>query len=78
MATNVRLLRRSEVELRCSLSRSEIYRRLERGEFPVPLAIGGRAVRWLEHEIVGWIESHPRSETHAPCSGGVGPSPEGE
>ena len=76
MLTNVRLLRRVEVERICGLSRSEIYRRLARNQFPVPVSIGGRAVRWHECEVVRWVNSHPRARTHS--SNGIAPSPKGE
>jgi prophage regulatory protein len=49
---NNRLIRRPEVEARCGLSRSAIYRRIADGTFPKPVTIGdGRAVGWIEYEI---------------------------
>lgn len=64
MVAAQRLLRRAEVEHLCGLSRSQIYRMLEEGKFPVPVTVGARAKRWREDEIALWIESRPRSETH--------------
>lgn len=78
MATEVRLLRRGQVENLVGLSRSEIYRLLSRNQFPVPIVVGARARRWYEHEILEWIESHPRSKTHAPSSSEFGPSKIGD
>ena len=78
MSTEIRLLRRAEVESVCGLSRSAIYRRLQAGTFPIPVSVGDRGIRWYQHEILKWIESLPRSETHAPLSGEVGPDLRGE
>jgi prophage regulatory protein len=51
------LLRRDEVEARTGLSRSTIYRLLERQCFPqkIDLVGNGRAVAWLESDITNWI-----------------------
>lgn len=46
-----RILRRPEVEAATGLSRSSIYARMSRGEFPRPVRIGTRAVGWVETEI---------------------------
>ena len=78
MSTEIRLLRRAEVESFCGLSRSAIYRRLEAGSFPIPVSVGRRGIRWYQHEILEWIESLPRSETHAPISGEIGSDLRGE
>jgi prophage regulatory protein len=49
------ILRRSRVEELTGLSRSTIYELMENGKFPRPISIGaGRAVGWLEDEIVQW------------------------
>ena len=58
---NDRLLRREEVEARCGIARSTIYRLMNEGLFPQPLRIGGRTVRWLESEIIVWLASLPRA-----------------
>lgn len=47
-------LRRADVERVTGLSRSTLYAKMERGEFPHPVKIGGRAVGWLESEIQDW------------------------
>ena len=51
----VRFLRLPEVQRRTGLSRSTIYVRLERGLFPRPVSLGGRAVGWIESEVDEWI-----------------------
>lgn len=58
------ILRRKQVEARTGLSRSTIYAKL-RGNpkrpsdfdptFPKPVAIGVRAVGWVEAEIEAWL-----------------------
>jgi len=46
------ILRRKQVEARCGLSRSSIYRRIGDGTFPRPVTLsGGRAVGWIEREV---------------------------
>ena len=56
-----RLLRRSEIEVKTGLTRSTIYRLMRAGEFPEPLKIGPRAVRWRATEIESWIAERPRA-----------------
>ena len=56
-----RLLRRPEVEQRCGLTCSTIYRLMDEGRFPRPLRVGPKAVRWLESEIGAWVASRPRA-----------------
>jgi prophage regulatory protein len=38
------------------LSRTVIYDRMARGEFPRPIQIGGHRVAWLKSEVEKWIE----------------------
>ena len=56
-----RLLRRAEVEDRTGLSTSTIYRMMREGNFPVPLKISPKAVRWPASEIEAWLVSLPRA-----------------
>jgi len=56
-----RYLRRCEVELSTGLSRSTIYRRINKGSFPAPYNLGGNCVRWREHDLVEWKQSHSRA-----------------
>ena len=60
-----RLLRREEVETRCGLARSSIYREMRAGRFPTPLKIGPRAVRWPASEIENWLSERPRATGEA-------------
>ncbi len=53
MAT--RILRLPEVKNRTGLSRSSIYLRISKKEFPQSVSLGGRAVGWLESDVEGWL-----------------------
>ena len=72
MSNADRLLRREEVERRCQISRSTIYKLMRVGAFPEPLRIGSRAVRWSQREIEGWIASRPRATGDRPGPGASG------
>jgi len=50
------ILRLPQVKVRVGLSRSGIYQKISRQEFPRPVQLGARAVGWLESEIETWIE----------------------
>ncbi len=38
------------------LSRSTIYLKMSRGEFPRPISLGKRAVGWCQSDIENWLE----------------------
>jgi prophage regulatory protein len=50
-----KFLRLTEVQRRIPYSRSTIYLKVSRGEFPQPINLGARAVGWLESDIDEWI-----------------------
>lgn len=52
-----RLLRRPTVEALTGLSRTGIYDRVRRGEFPAPVSLGASAVAWVESEVNAWIQA---------------------
>ena len=54
-----RLLRRREVEQMVSLSRASIYRLADSGDFPHPIRVGPRAVRWRLRDIEQWMSERP-------------------
>ena len=58
-ADDVSLLTRQQVEERCAIGRSQIYKRMELGEFPRPVYVGA-AARWRSDEVAEWIDSLPR------------------
>ena len=49
------ILRRKQVQARTGLSRSTIYLYIKVGLFPKPVALGPRAVGWIESEVSDWI-----------------------
>ena len=54
------ILRRPRVEAATGLSRSQIYLLMSLGKFPLPIPLdgnGGRAVGWLENEILDYQEA---------------------
>ncbi len=50
-----RLLSMKQVMERIPLSKTEIYRRIKRSEFPQPITIGRNRIAFLEREIEEWI-----------------------
>jgi prophage regulatory protein len=48
------LLKRQQVEQRTGFRHSWIYEEVRAGNFPKPVRIGSKAVRWLDHEIDAW------------------------
>ena len=51
------ILRRPQVQQRTGLSRSTLYQYIKDGEFPKSIALGPRAVGWLESDVSDWISS---------------------
>lgn len=58
-----RLLSRWEVERLTGFKRTTLYARIAAGTFPAPLRDpdGGRAVRWLESDVLAWIARWKRA-----------------
>jgi prophage regulatory protein len=55
MAQPQTFLRRPDVSRATGLPRSSIYERVAAGTFPKPVPLGdGRAVAWIEAEIIDW------------------------
>lgn len=52
-----KILRCKEVQQAIGLSRSTIYRMIERGDFPRPQKLGLRAIGWRESAISEWMEA---------------------
>lgn len=60
------ILRRKQVEHRTGLSRSTIYAKLRQNPkrpadfdptFPRPIAVGAKAVGWIEAEVEAWLSA---------------------
>jgi prophage regulatory protein len=66
-STEERVLRLREVISRTGRARSSIYADVKAGRFPTPIAIGARAVGWLETEVTLWL----RERISASRQGGV-------
>ena len=54
-STSLSFLRLPEVRKRVGFSRATIYNLMSRGEFPRAVALGPRAVAWLDSEVTEWI-----------------------
>jgi prophage regulatory protein len=52
-----RMMRRPEVESVTGLSCSTIYEWMSKGKFPLPVALGSKAVAWRKSDVDAWIES---------------------
>ncbi len=52
---SLKVLRLPDVIARVGLKRASIYQRIQMGIFPKPVPLGPRAVGWLEHEVVAWL-----------------------
>lgn len=52
---NSRLYSLKQVLERIPLSKTEIYRRIKRGEFPQPVRIGANRIAFLDEQIEEWI-----------------------
>ena len=57
-----RLLRLKEVVQMVGLSRTSIYRLVDSGDFPHPIRVGPRAVRWRLRDIEQWMFGTPLSQ----------------
>ena len=54
-----RLLRFSEVMAITGLIRSSLYRRLAADEFPEPIMVGPRSIRFKQDDVERWVDSRP-------------------
>lgn len=60
----MRIIRLKEVEGRTGLKRSTIYRRIQRGLFPMNIKMGTRTSGWVDTEITSWIEQQIEKSRH--------------
>lgn len=51
-----KIIRLPEVIQETGLSRSIIYLRMSKGDFPQSISLGDRAVGWLQKEVNQWLE----------------------
>ena len=59
----LKVLRRSEVQLRTGLPCSSLYALMAQGAFPQPIQLSVNRVGWLEHEINDWIAQCAQSRS---------------
>ena len=55
------LLDITEVVARVGMARSSIYVQMRLENFPLPIRVSPRAIRWIGSEIEDWINSRPRA-----------------
>ncbi|KMQ76391.1 helix-turn-helix transcriptional regulator [Marinobacter subterrani] len=62
----MRVLRIEEVRAKTGLAKSTIYKYADRGIFPRPIPLGGRAVGWIDSEVHEWLQEKQvdRDMTH--------------
>ena len=65
MTTEVRLLRIGEVCRRVSISKPQIYKLMQRAEFPKPIQLSTQGRAWRSDEIEEWIEARTRQRDRA-------------
>jgi len=51
----IKILRLPSIIELTGLSRSTIYLRISKNEFPAPVSLGGRAVGWVEDDVNQWL-----------------------
>jgi predicted DNA-binding transcriptional regulator AlpA len=56
-----------DVALLTHMSRVTLYRLVRAGNFPVPVAISGRSIRWTEDDIAVW-QDNLRRKQYGPCA----------
>ena len=55
------ILRLPMVKAKTGLGRSSIYKGIKAGTFPSPVALGPRAVGWIESSVNDWVASRPNA-----------------
>jgi len=53
---SIKILRLPAVKELTGLSRSSIYLRISKNEFPASISLGDRAIGWVEDDINQWLE----------------------
>ncbi|HID3655814.1 TPA: helix-turn-helix transcriptional regulator [Serratia marcescens] len=56
MTERKRFIRLPEVLERTGFGKAWIYRLISRGQFPAPIKLGDRAIRFVESEVDEWID----------------------
>jgi len=69
-----RMLRMHDVLAATGLSRSTIYLKMAKGEFPNAVKLGERAVAWPQVDIERWIQERVDASRPVPAGAGVRPA----
>ena len=62
-----RLLTIEEVKSRVRVGTATLYRWMASGQFPEPLRVGPKCIRWPSAEVETWLQSRPRGVGRRPC-----------
>lgn len=62
LAKKTRLIKRRDVQRLTGLTRAQIRRLEEEGNFPARRKLGDRAVGWMLVEVVDWVKSLPAAK----------------
>ena len=55
-----RLLKFAQVVEITGIGRSQLYRKIASGEFPDPIRVGPKSIRFREDDVQQWVDSCPR------------------
>jgi len=61
------LIRLPQVKQCTGLSRSTIYSLIKKGDFPVSVALGARAIAFVKSEVDEWIQERIASRSNSLC-----------
>jgi prophage regulatory protein len=76
-AAAARFLRLPEVKQITGLPRSTIYDKMQRGEFPSSINLGGRTVAWISGEIQDWVAQRIKASRNLAGNESAVPAPRG-
>lgn len=62
-----RIIRLPEVKEKTGLSRSSIYLRMSKGDFPQSISLGERAVGWVEVDVDQWLDARISASKKQEC-----------
>lgn len=65
-----RILRLPDVMATTGLSRSTIYLRISKGEFPKQISLGGRAIGFVASDINDWLNQKIEASRKTDLTGG--------
>ena len=59
------LLTREQVEAMLGVKKSAIYQWMRERDFPAPIRLSKKCVRWRREELEAWLAAQPRAEGDA-------------